>query len=421
LDVYNDAIVNIFTRLNSGGCPLTREEITFAWLKVNWHDKATDNKNASTCFDELQKWLASDGHLNIELDDLVGVVSIVWACAFNRGKLLSNSDLLRSTTVRPMAGDLSEKWDTLRSAVEDVMSMIVGHDMDYKDHYRSQNALAVLWTWRFLAARWLADHRTATTEPLRHRFEETVRTLLDEHVDRWLLCSQWTPEWTGSTTDAIMSHALKLATLSDKLAECDDLTAAEELLGSHLRDSVSGLQKEASNYINTLSVSSRDYVRAYYVPLWIWHRIDPARWNVSSLPLRDASRKKVRLDVDHVVAVEMWKRLLGGGDNSERLEALQDDINALGNCMLLEKNFNISKSERSLGSFLKQALKPGTGSLTPEQVAEGLGLDDAQMNPEEAEVENLQRLTRARTDVIRRELLEFVSGQRPRVDLHGPS
>ncbi len=35
-DDYNEAIVNIFTRLNTAGRTLTREEITFAWLKMGW-------------------------------------------------------------------------------------------------------------------------------------------------------------------------------------------------------------------------------------------------------------------------------------------------------------------------------------------------------------------------------------------------
>jgi hypothetical protein len=34
-EVYNDAIVNIFTRLNTAGRTLTREDITFAWLKID--------------------------------------------------------------------------------------------------------------------------------------------------------------------------------------------------------------------------------------------------------------------------------------------------------------------------------------------------------------------------------------------------
>ena len=45
-EVYNDAIVNIFTRLNTAGRTLTREDITFAWLKTGWNFDATENKSA---------------------------------------------------------------------------------------------------------------------------------------------------------------------------------------------------------------------------------------------------------------------------------------------------------------------------------------------------------------------------------------
>ena len=43
-DDYGDAIVNIFTRLNTAGRTLTREEITLAWLKVGWLPEETAGK-----------------------------------------------------------------------------------------------------------------------------------------------------------------------------------------------------------------------------------------------------------------------------------------------------------------------------------------------------------------------------------------
>ena len=49
-DAYNDAIVNIFTRLNHAGRTLTREEITLAWLKVGWEPKETGGKTAGDLF-----------------------------------------------------------------------------------------------------------------------------------------------------------------------------------------------------------------------------------------------------------------------------------------------------------------------------------------------------------------------------------
>jgi hypothetical protein len=45
-DVYNDAIVNIFTRLNTAGRALTRQEITFAWIKTGWDASKTEGRTA---------------------------------------------------------------------------------------------------------------------------------------------------------------------------------------------------------------------------------------------------------------------------------------------------------------------------------------------------------------------------------------
>jgi len=80
-ETYNDAIVNIFTRLNTAGRTLTREDITFAWLKSNWDDGATGGKTAGACFEELLAELVSRG-LGIVMDDLVSAVSFLWSVRY---------------------------------------------------------------------------------------------------------------------------------------------------------------------------------------------------------------------------------------------------------------------------------------------------------------------------------------------------
>ncbi|HEX5422007.1 MAG TPA: DUF262 domain-containing protein [Candidatus Acidoferrales bacterium] len=105
-DTYNDAIVNIFTRLNTAGRTLTREEITFAWLKVGWETQSTDGKSAGECFSDLRKFLAEEG-LELESDELVRAASFLWSVSSNDGRLLGNSDLLKGDVIRPMASALS--------------------------------------------------------------------------------------------------------------------------------------------------------------------------------------------------------------------------------------------------------------------------------------------------------------------------
>ena len=115
-DTYNDAIVNIFTRLNTAGRTLTREEITLAWLKVGWDQTATSGQSAGECFETLLGEVEARG-VDIGMDDIVSAVSFIWAVCCNDGKPLANRDLLRGATIRPMASELAMRWGTIRRAV----------------------------------------------------------------------------------------------------------------------------------------------------------------------------------------------------------------------------------------------------------------------------------------------------------------
>ena len=101
-DAYNDAIVNIFTRLNTAGRVLTRQEITFAWIKTGWDKSRTAGRTAGQCFDELRDALADEG-VFLDIDTRVGMVSAMWSVMHRAGNLLTANDLLRGEQVRPMA------------------------------------------------------------------------------------------------------------------------------------------------------------------------------------------------------------------------------------------------------------------------------------------------------------------------------
>ncbi len=73
-DDYCDAIVNIFTRLNTAGRTLTREEITLAWLKVGWVPAQTDGKTAGYCLEDLESALGDRG-FHLETDEIVRFIS----------------------------------------------------------------------------------------------------------------------------------------------------------------------------------------------------------------------------------------------------------------------------------------------------------------------------------------------------------
>ena len=108
-DDYSDAIVNIFTRLNTAGRTLTREEITLAWLKVGWLPEKADNKTAGQCLEELRTALGDRG-FRIETDEIVRLISFVWAVERRDGILLDSKDLLKGEIVRSMAASVASTW-----------------------------------------------------------------------------------------------------------------------------------------------------------------------------------------------------------------------------------------------------------------------------------------------------------------------
>ena len=93
--------MNIFTRLNTAGRTLTREDITFAWLKVGWKTALTANDSATRSFEKLSEQLKELG-LELSSEDLVSATSFLWSVNFNDAKLLTNNDLLNGEAIRPM-------------------------------------------------------------------------------------------------------------------------------------------------------------------------------------------------------------------------------------------------------------------------------------------------------------------------------
>ncbi len=375
-DAYNDAIVNIFTRLNTAGRTLTREEITLAWLKVGWEPDATGGRTAGTCFLELLAELADRG-LNIEMDSLVSAVTFIWSVCCNGGQLLANRDLLRGATIRPMASDLAKRWNDIRRALLIGLDAVNGRGLDYGSggQYSSLNALAVVWAWLYLAFQWESAHGMTVTQ--RDDFHKKCLATLDSILDRWLICSQWAGRWAGSSSTVIAGYA---KALHEDFLACNALGTLEEVhqvLCNRFQGLVKELDTDATNFVTTLSAGSRERVSAYRTALWIWHRLDSTRWEMSSIPLR-VGRSKPSLDVDHAVAYALWDKKLvaalpqGIDDRNEAILL----VNLLGNCSLLEKTFNISKSDKTLRSFMEQVHEIKEGKVTLSSWGQALGLTE---------------------------------------------
>jgi hypothetical protein len=102
---------------------------------------------------------------------------------------------------------------------------------------------------------------------------------------------------------------------------------------------------------------------------------------------------------------------------ADRRQRAGPRVNELGNCMLLEKNFNISKSNRALKEFLLGVHEFKEGVLTIEEWAAALDLQMPQVDSATTAVDVLGSLFADRTQKIRGDLEQFARGMKARIDL----
>ena len=146
-DDYSDAIVNIFTRLNTAGRTLTREEITLAWLKVGWNPTQTDGKTAGQCLEDLKSVLGDRG-FRLETDEIVRLISFIWSVEHRNGSLLDSKELLKGEIVRSMATSVASTWNRLMPRLEQGANLI--KERDLLENQGSFNAMIVFLTWYWL-------------------------------------------------------------------------------------------------------------------------------------------------------------------------------------------------------------------------------------------------------------------------------
>lgn len=177
-------------------------------------------------------------------------------------------------------------------------------------------------------------------------FQKKYLSDLTAHVDRWLLGSQWAGRWAESSNRTMAGYVKDLNLDAVSLETEADLDMAHLTLEKRLKLLVADVIADATKYIETLAVQTRERVSVYRNVLWVWHRIEKDRWKMSQIQLRTGRSKKASLDVDHTVAFARWSGIVTASgliDNDSEQEDALAIVNHLGNCSLLEK---VSTSRR---------------------------------------------------------------------------
>jgi hypothetical protein len=429
-DDYSDAIVNIFTRLNTAGRTLTREEITLAWLKIGWIPKETEGKTAGQCLANLHDALADRG-FQLETDEIVRLISFVWAVERRAGNLLDSKDLLKGDIVRSLATSTARQWNRLKPNLELGADLIKLRELPDK----SFNAVIVVLTWhRIVFDRF--DALTGLSCIERDDLEKHLRRSAEQFVDRWSFGSEWAGVWGDAAVLNFQNFATDLNAIHKSLETCP---ASEflEVVDQSIAKLMDRVVPKAIQHIENFVVKDRRRVHAYHNLLWVWHRLDAARWKCSSLPMRTGRKRTSKLEVDHTIADAWWQRRVNleteeklktfTGNDLERLSVGPDGydsrwdaqgfVNLLGNCSLLDKSFNISKSDDSMWAFLQEVHEFKQGVFVRQDWQAALLLDDIMTTPDGKTLVELKSLLQARDAAIRNELKDFINGSKPRVDI----
>lgn len=431
-DDYSDAIVNIFTRLNTAGRTLTREEITLAWLKVGWQSELTDQKPAGKCLEELKAELGDCG-FHLGTDEIVRLISFVWSVENRDGNLLDSKDLLKGDIVRSMASSVAETWKQLKPRIIHGAELI--KERDLVENHGSFNAIIVYLTW----LRLVFDRFDDIAKVMNVKPEDDLAKKLDklarQFLDRWVFGSQWANMWGEAAVANFQRFASELNAIHKSLKQVNPSNLLN-IVEASINQMMAHVSVKAVEHININIVRDRRRVHSYYPLLWVWHRLDSTRWQNSSVAMRTGRKRVSKLEVDHTVADAWWCRLVDDeiqvksvtftGTEEEKMLLAPDGfdnrreavafINLLGNCSLLDKSFNISKSDKSLRSFIEDVHEFKEGKIKIVDWESALSLTATLTAPDGKKLKNIKTDILARDALIRKDLAEFIAGTKQRVD-----
>jgi hypothetical protein len=427
IDLYNDAIVTIFTRLNSAGTQLTREEITFSWIKQGWGVQDAKGRSASEALEKFRAdfevaLAGSEGEKIFSTDDAVQMIATMWAVEHNHGHVLNERDLLRGETVKRMAQDVRNDWEQLTGIALSGLESLDSQSLQYQLHFKSLNVLAILLAWRYVGANWVSrwskvgDPGLAKpNEPMQDAARKKFNRKFDQHCERWLILSQWSGKWGATTNKVLSRYAEKLGELQVKLSQTESLDEALAAFDSEMNAWLVELQEPCRTYVNGLQLP-RGRVGEYKLPLWVWQRLDIPRHKTSEWAVK-FGKKREKLEVDHLVAVKLWQKI--DIDSSIPIESLEHWINQIGNCTLLKKSFNVSKSEKEIAEFLEDVIdfseNGRQGDARFDEWANALEIQPALLRPK-GNSESVQRSIEQRTMKIKGDLIQYIDGHIQRVD-----
>ncbi len=436
-DIYDDAIVNIFTRLNTAGRSLTREEITFAWLKQGWV-KSEKYPKATDFVEELQQLFAE---WRLSADDIIRALAIIWSVQCNEGTLLRERDLLQSAKIKPMASFLSTHTNIIEDIALRISEILKKNACTPADSF---NATIIAWAYYLLGETWRINNSMNNPRMKADSERKDLDDLFTHFMARWFVLPSWGQKWAVNIQLYTESLTKKLNQGYSSLASVKDFSALKSLLQKIGDELLETARQGALDNIR-LRLSERK-VYLYRSRLIVWQRLTEKRAKYRELTFKTADTKGVpELQVDHIIAYAAWEdfincKIADGSltarialdlfsereeDEKARLEPTmtKDDIknyamafiNNIGNCSILNRSYNSSKDKTELGTFMDgmQEFKNDENSVSKvnkKEWLEEMKIDEIFVHPfsKGFELEDMVQAIKERENAIYSDLEKFI-------------
>jgi uncharacterized protein with ParB-like and HNH nuclease domain len=429
--IYNNAIVNIFARLNTAGRALTPQEITLAWLKTGWREENSINGERLDCAASLENLLGElndhedNAGLQMSMDNLVDILSLFWIIIRRNGEnknelMLNDKDLVDGTTIKSIGSNTLKYWNIIQTAIIDSKETFEIRKLN-ECFPRSYYAFYIICGWKFISiiSSQQNEGRIRETEC---KFDVQINNSFDNFIDRWYFSTQLSDTWSNS--DNYPNYVARLCKLHKKIINCHAPNVSIDLLVGELSEILLELKQTTINRISDIRAYDRKGVISYKNILWLWNRLNKERWGVVQKPMK-RFRAQPKLEVDHAIPVEIWVEKIDTSypeeasrdsitgievkyninDNMYTRSELLSIINMLGNCSLLLRSHNRSKGKEQFYDFLNDIYNPEQIEL----VKNSLLLNDITLSPNGASIENIVKEVLERTEKIKTELIEYFS------------
>jgi hypothetical protein len=431
--IYNNAIVNIFARLNTAGRALSPQEITLAWLKTGWREANNQNASNIDCANELESLLSilnddstnGESGMQIKMDNLVDILSFFWIIETKDGSnktnlLLGNKDYVNGDIMKSIGTTTFQYWDIIKDVVCYCKDKFEDRKLN-ECFSRSFNAFYVICCWKFISELSYRQNlgRVRETEG---KFIIQLNDSFDKFIDRWYFETLLSDTW--SRTDSFVTYISQLCILYSKTKNCNDPNQAVVLLNGLLDDLLQNLKQSSINRINSLRAFTRREVIVYKNLLWLWNRLNNDRYIETQKAMKRKSAVP-KWEVDHSVPVAIWEnkieKLYPYDSSIDKLtereisfylcgnlftrSSLLSYINIMGNCSLLLRSHNRSKNDEPLGDFLKSIYTDDQIKL----VKRVLSFEDCLLYPDNFTIDDIIENINSRTNVIKGELIEYLN------------